>query len=219
VSTVLVTLIFIRDKYIIGESEMRITVSRWGNKYTAFQLERLYAECKAWIDFEEFHVFTDQTTPLHPNIIVHEIPKTEALRSWWSKLLQFKTFTQGDTVSLDIDIHIRDKCQFDFHSNKILAQLDPLAQYHPHKNIKYINSSFFTYSGDWSWVYEKYMADWKHIQYRYRGDQEFMWGEYEESFAYHKPLFESYKWSAVKKGYSEMPMVNWHGEDVKRICG
>ena len=195
---------------------MRITTSRWGTKFTAFQVERLYAECKAWIDFDEFHVFTDQPEPLHPDIITHEIPKTEAYRSWWSKLLQFETFTQGKTVSLDIDLHIRDRCEFQFSDQYLLAQLDPLAQYHPHKNIKYINSSFVTYEGDFSWIHDKYMADWKHIQYRYRGDQEFMWGEYQENFRYHKPLFESYKWSAKSKGYSTMPIVNYHGEDVKK---
>ena len=84
------------------------------------------------------------------------------------------------------------------------------------KNVKYINSSFLTYNGDFSWVHDKYIADWKNIQIRYRGDQEFMWGEYKENFRYHAPVFESYKWSAKKKGHSHMPIVNHHGEDVKK---
>ena len=86
----------------------RITCARWGKLYSAFQVERLYAECRAWIDFDEFHVFTDQKDQLHPNITTHQIPQTEAYRSWWSKMLQFKTFTQGTTLSLYIDMHIRD---------------------------------------------------------------------------------------------------------------
>ncbi|QDP62435.1 MAG: hypothetical protein Unbinned3585contig1000_3 [Prokaryotic dsDNA virus sp.] len=195
---------------------MRITCSRWGTKFSAFQVERLYSECRAWMDFDEFHVFTDQPEPLHPNIIRHEIPKSEAYRSWWSKLLQFKEFTSGKTLSLDIDIHIRDRVEVQFSESYMLAQLDPLSSYIPEKNVKYINSSFLTYDGDFGWVHDKYMADWKNIQHRYRGDQEFMYGEYKENFRYHKPVFESYKWSAKQKGYSEMPIVNFHGEDVKK---
>ena len=195
---------------------MKITCSRWGTKFSAFDVDRLHSECKAWIDFDEFHCFTDQPEPLHPNIITHQIPKSEAYRSWWSKLLQFKEFTTGKTLSLDIDIHIRDKVEVQFSESYMLAQLDPLALYIPSKNVKYINSSFLTYNGDFSWVHDKYIADWKHIQMRYRGDQEFMWGEYQENFRYHKPVFESYKWSAKKTGYSQMPIVNYHGEDAKR---
>jgi len=195
---------------------LRITCSRWGTKFSAFQVERLYSECRAWMDFDSFHVFTDQPEPLHSDITVWDIPKHEAYRSWWSKLIQYKHFTEGKTLSLDVDLHIRDRCEFQFSKDYLLAQLDPLAEYIPSKKVKYINSSFVTYEGDFSWIHDKYMADWKNIQYRYRGDQEFMWGEYAENFRYHKPMFESYKWSAKKTGYSKMPIVNFHGEDVKK---
>ena len=198
---------------------MRITVARMGTKFSAFQIERLYAECRAWCDFDEFHVFTDQPEQLHPNITVHKIVPSEHNKRWWIKLLQFKTFTVGPTVSLDIDIHLRDRVYFDFNNNKLLMQRDPLAQYHPHKNIEYVNSSFITYNGDWSWIYNKYMGDWKTFQQRYRGDQEFLWGECRENIAYHKPLFESYKWESRARGYCLKPMVNFHGEDVKEIVG
>jgi len=195
---------------------MRITCSRWGTKFSAFDIDRLHSECRAWIDFNEFHCFTDQPEPLHSDIIVHKIPKDEAYSSWWSKLLQFKTFTEGKTLSLDVDLHIRDRCEFQFSKDYLLAQLDPLADYIPSKKVKYINSSFVTYEGDFTWIHDKYIADWKHIQQRYRGDQEFMWGMFAENFKYHKPMFESYKWSAKQKGHSHMPIVNYHGEDAKR---
>jgi len=197
----------------------RITCARWGTLYSAFQVERLYAECRAWIDFDEFHVFTDQKDELHPNIITHEIPKTEAYRSWWSKMLQFKTFTQGTTLSLDIDMHIRDSVEFKFSRDYLLMQLDPLAQYMPHKNVKYVNSSVITYEGDFSWVHDKYFSEWATNHKKYRGDQEFMWGEYEESIRYHPPVFESYKWESRERGYAIKPLVNFHGHDMKGIVG
>ena len=196
-----------------------ITCARWGTLYSAFQVERLYAECRAWIDFEEFHVFTDQPQQYHPDIHVHQIPKTDAYRSWWSKMLQFKTFTQGTTLSLDIDMHIRDRVEVQFSKDYLLMQLDPLAQFHPHKNIKYVNSSVIAYDGDFSWVHDKYFADWRNIQQRYRGDQEFMWGEYWNNIRYHPPVFESYKWEARARGYALLPMVNYHGADVKGAVG
>lgn len=198
---------------------MRITVARMGTKFSAFQIERLYAECRAWIDFDEFHVFTDQAQPYHKAITVHRVTANDTNRRWWVKLLQFREFTQGATVSLDVDMHIRDSVQFDFNNNKLLMQKDPLAQYHPHKNIEYVNSSFITYTGDCSWIYNKYMSDWKKYQQKYRGDQEFLWGECRENIAYHKPMFESYKWESRQRGYALKPMVAYHGEDVKEICG
>lgn len=194
---------------------MRIVTTRWGTKYSAFEVERLYSECRAWIDFDEFWCITDQSTPLHPDIQLLPIPPGEKYKGWWSKLYQFLFFTQGKTVSMDIDIHIRDRCEFQHHSSKLLMQLDPLAAYHPHKNIKYVNSSVVTYSGDHSWIWHKYDTEWQQIHAKYRGDQEWMWGELEENIDYHKPIFESYKWSAKQRGYSVMPIVNYHGQDVK----
>ena len=195
---------------------MRIVTTRWGTKYSAFEVERLYSECRAWCDFDSFVCITDQPEQLHANIETITFPEAgERYRFWWSKLLQFQIFTSGQTVSLDIDMHIRDRVEFQFRSNKLLMQLDPLAQYHPHKNIKYVNSSVITYQGDWSWITQKYNKEWRDIQARYRGDQEFMWGELQENIAYHKPIFESYKWSAKQRGYSTMPIVNYHGENVK----
>jgi len=193
-----------------------ITCARWGTLFTAFQIERLYAECRAWIDFDEFHVFTDQPQHYHSDIHVHTIPNSHAYHSWWSKMLQFKTFTQGTTLSLDVDMHIRDVPQLMFNKDYLLMQLDPLAQYRPDKNVKYVNSSLITYEGDFSWVHDKYFADWKKIQQRYRGDQEFMWGEFQERIRYHPPVFESYKWEARERGYALKPIVNYHGADVKK---
>ena len=198
---------------------MRICCARWGTKFSQFQVERLYAQCRAWIDFDEFHVFTDQPEQYHSDIQVHQIPQSAAYRSWWSKMLQFRTFTQGDTVSLDIDMHIRDRVEFKFSTTHLLMQIDPLATYHPHKNIKYVNSSMITYSGDFSWVHDRYASDWSNVQQRYRGDQEFMWGEYQKNIRYHPPVFESYKWESRARGYALKPMINFHGEDVKGVVG
>ena len=194
---------------------MRIITTRWGTKYSAFDVERLYSQCRAWCDFDQFVCITDQPEQLHPGIERIEFPSVPKYTTWWSKIIQFSLFTQGQSVSMDIDIHIRDRAEFQFSTNRLLMQLDPLAQYHPHKNIKYVNSSVITYEGDWSWITEKYNASWQDIQARYRGDQEWLWGDHQDRIAYHTPIFESYKWSAKQRGYSNMPIVNYHGEDAK----
>lgn len=198
---------------------MRIVCSRVGSKYSVFQVERLYSECRAWLDFDEFWCVTDGEEPLHPDIKTVTIPKGEQWRTWWSKIYQFECFKEGKTVSLDIDCHIRDSVVFQFSTDHLLMQKDPLALYHPHKDIKYVNSSVITYDGDFSWVSNKYLSDWQNFHRRYRGDQEFMWGELRENIRYHSPIFESFKWAARDRGYSTLPIVNYHGEDVKASVG
>lgn len=195
---------------------MRIVVVKTGNKYTALQVERLYAQCRAWLQFDEFLCYTENPLGLTGEIRVENIPTRPSYQGWWGKLYQFAVPSEVPTLYLDIDVQIRGGFHLDL-TDRIQAPLDPLAVYKPERGVEYINSSVMYWSGDKTEIFGHYIQYANHWQSKYRGDQEYLWGEHRNLLQYMPGITESFKWGTGRSaGYGTQPIVLYHGEDVKR---
>jgi hypothetical protein len=68
---------------------INIICVKWGDKYGAEYVNRLYAAVQRHTTVEHrFHCFTDNATDLNSNIIVHDLPHTN-LEGWWHKVYLF----------------------------------------------------------------------------------------------------------------------------------
>ena len=200
---------------------MRIFTVKQGTSYTAFDVDRIHTGARAWIEqAHSFHCITDDNTGLANafGIDCVRLPNEPALRGWWSKLFQFNLVSDEPTLYFDLDVALRSPLwQLGDASAKIGMPLDYLAAYRPERNIEYTNSSIMFYQGDYSDIFRNYMDNWQDIQKQYRGDQEFLWGEYRDRIEYlPKGISESYEWAAKPRGYATTPVVIYHGKSAKK---
>lgn len=188
-----------------------------GKKYSPLQVERLAAQVRGWCDCDEFRVHTDHPSEHFGNWITHSpLPLQPYLKGWWSKLVLYSQTYDQPTIFLDIDCQIRDSFSVTHTKDKIGMPLDYLARYHPHKNIQYVNSSIQALHGNYRGIWEWYTRNWQMCQNVYRGDQEMLWGQWRNKIYYlEDSISESYKWSALQRGYGVAPIINYHGENVK----
>lgn len=195
----------------------RVVCVKQGNKFSTLQVERLYAQVRAWIhDVEAFVMITDDPDPqAHRDIRISQLPDHPGLKGWWAKMYQF-ALNPHPTLYLDIDVQIRDRFNC-YYKGNIFAPRDPLAEYRPELDVKYINSSVMWYQENYGSVFEHYITNWQQWQQKYRGDQEYLWGEHQDKIEYIGDCCESFKWGWGKKhGFARKPIVLYHGEDVKK---
>jgi hypothetical protein len=195
----------------------RVICVKQGNKYSSLQVEKLYAQVKAWVpDVDAFMCITDDPDPqLHRDIRVVKLPDHPGLKGWWAKMYQF-ALKPYPTLYLDIDLQIRDNFNC-YYTGKIYAPRDPLAEYKPDREVDWINSSVMWYQENYGSVFEHYIKEYPTWQRTYRGDQEYLWGEHREKIEYIGDYTESFKWgSGEKHGFARKPIVLYHGEDVKK---
>jgi hypothetical protein len=86
---------------------INIVCVKWGTKYGAEYVNRLYAAVQRHTTVEhQFHCYTDNTTGLNSNIVTHPLPNNE-LEGWWNKMYLFNRdngFVLGERIFyIDLD--------------------------------------------------------------------------------------------------------------------
>lgn len=197
-------------------SDYTIITVKQGKKYSALQVEKLYAQCVAWVPHKEFICITDDDYGLTKEIKTHKLPDNPALKGWWAKMYQFNIVHRGRHLYFDIDVQVRGTFAPYWRGDYVYAPRDPLAEFRPDKGVEYINSSVMYYPEPKKWLFDHYMDNWPAWQRKYRGDQEYLWGEHRNKLEYIGDTCESFKWGWGKKhGFAKKPVVLYHGEDVK----
>lgn len=68
---------------------INIVCVKWGNKYGAEYVNRLYAAVQRHTTKpHQFHCYTDDAVGLNPNVITHALPAGD-LEGWWNKMYLF----------------------------------------------------------------------------------------------------------------------------------
>jgi hypothetical protein len=94
-------------------NQINVVCLKWGNKYDAGYVNKLYAGVKrnSTVDFK-FWCFTDDATELNQNIEITPLPHGNRLNSWWNKLYLFSRdlpMSRNSTVVyIDLDTLIVD---------------------------------------------------------------------------------------------------------------
>jgi hypothetical protein len=88
-------------------NNINIVCVKWGTKYGAEYVNRLYAAVQRHTTVEtRFHCYTDDAAGLNTNIITHTLPNSE-LEGWWNKMYLFNRdngLIPGETVFyIDLD--------------------------------------------------------------------------------------------------------------------
>jgi hypothetical protein len=87
--------------------KLNIVCVKWGTKYGAEYVNRLYAAVQRHTTVEyQFHCYTDDSDELHPDVIVHDLPCVD-LEGWWNKMYLFNCdngLTVGEQIFyIDLD--------------------------------------------------------------------------------------------------------------------
>lgn len=89
--------------------ERHIVCLKWGHKYPADYVNKLYNMCKRHTEQQyQFHCFTENAVGLDPGITVHNLPAIRKLQGWWFKPWFFSNELgiQGTLLFLDLDVII-----------------------------------------------------------------------------------------------------------------
>lgn len=77
---------------------------KWGDKYNADYVNKLYAGVKRNTALDiKFHCFTDDATGINNNVVIHNLP-VSGIDGWWNKLYLFSNDINIDGRVLFIDL-------------------------------------------------------------------------------------------------------------------
>ncbi len=88
-----------------GEKFINVLAVKWGKRYGADYVNKLYAGIKKNTTWEfKFYCFTDDSTGLNPNIV--PMPLEEGWTGWWGKVTLFKDYPEikGRKFYIDLDM-------------------------------------------------------------------------------------------------------------------
>lgn len=147
---------------------MRIAcVLKSGGEYHPWHVYALRDMCKQWLPEHDFVCLTDV-----PSLDCITIPLKHQLRGWWSKMELFDTFTEGETLYMDLDTVVRGPCA------KTLQQLIGKQFvilhdfYRSQWDSKAMGSGLMFWRGDYRWIFELFMS--ARPESRLSGDQCFL---------------------------------------------
>jgi len=153
---------------------VNIVCLKWGNKYSAENVNRLYRMVKKNITIPyRFICLTEDSNGVMDGVEIRPIELDPHLRGWWYKLQLFqKTFhdISGTTLFMDLDVVIVDNIDalFDFEKDSfcIIKDLQP---------VKVYNSSVFRLEiGSHPEVWDDFQKNKKSIISRLYGDQDWL---------------------------------------------
>jgi len=84
---------------------LNVVCLKWGSLYGPEYVNRLFYAVRRHLSIPfSFHCFTDDSTDLHPDVVLHPLPHTE-LHGWWNKLYLFSKEVNltGRVMFIDLD--------------------------------------------------------------------------------------------------------------------
>ncbi len=154
-------------------NKINVVCLKWGDKYSADYVNRLYSMVKRNITIPfDFYCITENDKDIDKNIIIKPIPNID-LEGWWFKITLFQKnaygFKGGERVIfIDLDMVIIDNidaiCQHQ-GSFSVLKEW----------NTGYIQSSIFILDiNKHIYIYEEFINNYKNITKRLDGDQDWI---------------------------------------------
>ena len=97
------------------KSDIHVVCVKWGDKYPAEYVNRLYAMVQKNLDIpHQFHCLTEQSSGIDSKVHILSLPNT-SYEGWWIKLMLFQQDffgLQGRIIYLDLDLVITGNIDF-----------------------------------------------------------------------------------------------------------
>jgi hypothetical protein len=163
---------------------MNIVCVKWGDKYSAEYVNKLYSMCAKYVTEPwELTCYTDDPSGLNSSIKV--IPIESDLEGWWCKLDLLNLFTEGETLLFDLDIALLNPLDrlLSVKTRKLSVLYCSWKEgfLTPRKNEKYdtlYNSSIMKWSGtQGKEVYDYFMKNKQRYLFMYKGVDRFLFNE------------------------------------------
>jgi hypothetical protein len=179
-------------------SDKNIICLKYGNKYPAHYVNRLYNMVRRNITGNfNFYCITEDPAGLDSHINSIHLPKINDLKGWWYKPFVFSKDLpiKGKLLFLDLDIVIIKNidCFFDYEPKKFCIIRDFTRTTQP--NWQRYNSSIFRLeTGTLSHVWDSLIKD-TNIVRRLHGDQDWLYHNIKENVSFWPDEWcQSYKW-------------------------
>jgi hypothetical protein len=172
---------------------------KWGNKYSADYVNKLYSMVSRNISFDfEFVCFTENSTGIDKGIRIEPLPKLP-VQGWWFKPWFFSKdlpIKEGTILYLDLDLivfrnidkffHYKPECDF-----VIIRDFNRQIR----KDWDRMNSSAFRFTAQsLTHIYEEFEKTMQQNVKRFHGDQDFMYKYIKKHDFWPDEWIQSYKW-------------------------
>jgi hypothetical protein len=180
-------------------SKYSVICLKWGNKYSAEYVNKLYAMVSRNISFDfEFVCFTENPAGIDKAIRIEPLPKLP-VQGWWFKPWFFSKdlpIKEGTILYLDLDLivfknidklfHYKQECDF-----VIIRDFNRQIR----KDWDRMNSSVFRFTAQsLTTVYDEFERTIQQSVKRFHGDQDFMYKVIKKHEFWPDEWIQSYKW-------------------------
>jgi len=198
---------------------------KWGDKYSAEFVNKLYAMLSRHYDNFTLHCITEDATEVNSNIEIIPLPN-DNLEKWWWKMWLFNEewMTLDNAVFLDLDLIIQKPFKLLFGEKINFLYTDWINVNEMHKNIltdryKYcdINSSILSWNSSTkrNIIWEDFIKYKDRIPKLFRGIDNYINYRHKEKYSlYNSGLAHSY-WTTGKT-WADVPVILFDYEQTKQ---
>lgn len=181
-----------------GSLEYNLIVVKWGDKFTAEHVNRIYRMAKRNITLPfNFYCYTEDPTDIYNEVNIIPLDESLDLEKWWWKLTLFKENNlNGINLYLDLDVVIQKNIDHFFkkaiHNKLVLISpnyhnVEHEPDLHDPHTFAYHNSSIMIWhNNEMQLIYDKFLEDINVYTNVYYGIDRFM--SYEIDQDYFVPL-------------------------------
>jgi hypothetical protein len=170
---------------------MQIVCLKWGDKYDASYVNRLYKMVKKHFHMPfSFTCITDSPTGVSHEICIEPLPLEYDLKEWWWKLTLFENLANEPTMFIDLDVVIQNDITdwINLIEDGKLCTVKAywkahLHDYNPH-NDHDLNSSVMLWSGDLTHIWEDFEKNNTSYMNEYRGIDSVLYNHHLDSITW-----------------------------------
>ena len=177
-----------------GSLEYNVIVVKWGDKFTAEHVNRIYRMAKKNITLPfNFYCYTEDPTDIYDEVNIIPLDESLDLEKWWWKTTLFKKndYT-GINLYLDLDVVIQDNIDHLFnyatHDKLVLISRDydsvtiEESGYDYHTFAFYNSSIMIWYNNQMQLIHDTFVKDISLYKNIYHGMDRFMSYEIDQSY-------------------------------------
>jgi len=219
-----------------GSLEYNVIVVKWGDKFTAEHVNRIYRMAKKNITLPfNFYCYTEDPIGIYNEVNIIPLDESLDLEKWWWKLTLFKenNWSEGVNLFLDLDVVIQKNIDHLFSkakSNKITLIVDDSdwTEYIFHSSDpttapEYNSSIMIWYNNQNAEIYNKFVENAQLYQKVYLGIDRFFTYEIdevkfsdigEEEWYNRKNLFSNQEIEDLKNESITFPKIDENGRRI-----